>query len=215
VDYATPSGTAILAVDLQPAPLGVVVLGHGAGGDEHAPDLLAVRDASVELGWSVVRVRQPYRVAGRRAPPRAAALDLAFGAVLAGLRGGRVPGLPADLPMVVGGRSSGARVAARTSDDCAGVLALAFPLVPPGKSVSRVDELLAVRSPVLVLQGSRDPFGSAQHVAAAVAGTDIEVVEVPDADHSFRTRKVDPSTTREALAAVRLGAGRWLSALGG
>ena len=213
VDFATAAGTAILSLDLAARPSGVVVLGHGAGGDIDAPDLLAVRLAALTAGLAVVRVRQPYRVAGRRAPAPAAQLDAAFSAVLGGVRNGEVHGLPAHLPLVVGGRSSGARVAARTSEAAAGVLALAFPLVPPGKSVSRVDELLAVRAPVLVLQGSRDPFGSAQQVAAAVQGSDIIVVEVAGADHSFRARKVDAATTKEALSAVQVSAQRWLEAL--
>lgn len=213
VDYATVAGRAILSVDVGTDPSAAVVLGHGAGGDIDAPDLLAVRAAALAAGLAVVRVRQPYRVAGRRAPAPAAQLDAAFSAVLAGLRGGEVQGLPANLPLVVGGRSSGARVAARSSEGALGVLALAFPLVPPGKAVTRVDELLGVTSSVLVLQGERDPFGSAQQVAAAVDGSGIVVVEVPGADHSFRVRKADGTTTRDALTAVRDTAQHWLTAL--
>src|SRR4051812_9711279 len=94
VDYPTAVGLAILSVDLHPRPLGVVVLGHGAGGDIDAPDLLAVRAAALDVGLAVVRVRQPYRVAGKRAPAPAAQLDQAFSAVLAGLRAGDVAALP-------------------------------------------------------------------------------------------------------------------------
>jgi hypothetical protein len=146
-------------------------------------------------------------------PAPAAQLDQAFSSVLAGLRSGAVDGLAPHLPIVVGGRSSGGRVAARTSAGSVGVLALAFPLTPPGKTVTRADELLEAAAPVLVLQGSRDPFGSAEQVRAAVVRRDLEVVEVPGADHSFRTRKVDAATTREALASVAEAAGRWLRGL--
>jgi predicted alpha/beta-hydrolase family hydrolase len=214
VDYATGSGPAILAVDLPPAARGVLVLGHGAGGDVDAADLLAVRDVALEAGLAVVRVRQPYRVAGRRAPAPAAQLDRAFTDVLDGVRAGQLPGLAAGLPVVVGGRSSGARVAARTAEGAVGVLALAFPLVPPGRTVSRVGELVGAGVRTLVVQGSRDAFGSAQDVRAAVAAAAaaalVEVVEITGADHSFRARRADGVTTRQCLEAVSEAVRAWL-----
>lgn len=139
---------------------GALVLGHGAGGGTHAPDLRAAGAVAHALGWSVAYVDQPYRVAGRRAPAPAAQLDTAWLAVLAALREQNGSG-----PLVVGGRSSGARVACRTADDggATGVLCLAFPLHPPGKASdptkSRLPELDAVRVPVLIVQGESDPFG--------------------------------------------------------
>jgi predicted alpha/beta-hydrolase family hydrolase len=156
----TPSGPAQVDLD-RPARgvRGLLVLGHGAGGGVDAPDLLAVRDAALDLGMAVARVTQPYRVAGRRAPVPAARLDQAWITVLADLR--RKRGL-ARVPLVVGGRSSGARVACRTATVCGAdaVVALAFPVHPPGKpDRSRLDELDAVTVPVLVIQGDRDPFG--------------------------------------------------------
>ncbi|WP_420111338.1 alpha/beta family hydrolase [Pseudactinotalea sp.] len=141
---------------------GVLVLGHGAGGGTHAPDLRAAGAVARGLGWSVVFVDQPYRVAGRRAPAPAAQLDVAWLAVLAALR---EKGVIGSGPLVVGGRSSGARVACRTADDGAatGVVCLAFPLHPPGRAndptKSRLPELDAVRVPVLIVQGESDPFG--------------------------------------------------------
>lgn len=134
-----------------------MVLGHGAGGGVDAPDLRAVRDAAVAVGAVVARVEQPYRVAGRRAPPPAAHLDAAWVEVVTRLRrGGR-----RDLPLIVGGRSSGARVACRTAlaVGAAGVLALAFPLHPPRGGASRDHELRSAGVPVLVVSGDRDPFG--------------------------------------------------------
>lgn len=100
-------------------------------------------------------VEQPYRVAGRRSPAPAAQLDAAWVSVLSQL--------PFDeLPLLVGGRSSGARVACRTAADvgATAVLCLAFPLHPPGRpEKSRLDELDAVAVPTLVVQGERDSFG--------------------------------------------------------
>lgn len=106
-------------------------------------------------------VEQPYRVAGRRSPAPAKQLDAAWRAVVTELRHNEIKGLP----LVVGGRSSGARVACRTAAEAAaiGVLCLAFPLHPPGKAndpaKSRLPELAAVKVPVLVVQGEQDPFG--------------------------------------------------------
>lgn len=141
------------------APAGGLVLGHGAGGGIEAADLQAVTAAATERGWSVALVEQPYRVAGRRAPAPARQLDAAWRAVLVDLSEGPMAGLP----VVTGGRSSGARVACRCSGDgvARAVLCLAFPLLPPGKeeSKSRLPELDGVAVPALVVQGRSDRFG--------------------------------------------------------
>ena len=153
----------------------MLVLGHGAGGGVDAPDLAAVRDAAVAAGVRVALVTQPYRMAGRRAPAPAGHLDEAWTAVI------RRIGVP-DLPLIFGGRSSGARVACRTAPvlGAAGVLALAFPLHPPGKpDRSRAAEL-PTTLPTLVLNGDRDPFG------VPVATVNVEVIVRPGATHDLR-----------------------------
>jgi uncharacterized protein len=135
-----------------------MVLGHGAGGGVGAPDLVAATEAALAAGVSVALVEQPYRVAGRRSPAPAAQLDTAWCAVVSQLRAGALAGLP----LVVGGRSSGARVACRTAGETGAmaVLCLAFPLHPPGRPErTRLSELEAVAVPVLVVQGESDPFG--------------------------------------------------------
>jgi predicted alpha/beta-hydrolase family hydrolase len=138
-----------------------MVLGHGAGGGVAAPDLQAAAALAVARGLLVALVEQPYRVAGRRSPPPPARLDPAWTAVVADVTA-RVPGLP----LVTGGRSSGARVACRTAaaTGSAGVLCLAFPLQPRAGAgrpprPSRLPELEGVPCPVLVVQGERDAFG--------------------------------------------------------
>ncbi|MEV6597060.1 alpha/beta family hydrolase [Actinoplanes sp. NPDC051346] len=172
----TPRGPArIRLTDPAGSPLSLLVLGHGAGGDVDAPDLTAVHDVAVAGGVRVALVTQPYRVAGRRAPAPAGHLDEAWTAVLGELAD------PA-LPLIVGGRSSGARVACRTARalGAAGVLALAFPLHPPGKPErSRSDEL-PTGLPVLAVNGDRDPFGVPE-----AAGT-VEVAVRPGAVHDLR-----------------------------
>jgi uncharacterized protein len=173
------------------------VLGHGAGGGVEAPDLTAAARAARTAGFTVVLVEQPYRVAGRRSPAPARQLDTAWLAVTSRLRDGPLGALP----LVVGGRSSGARVACRTApeSEAIGVICLAFPLHPPGRAddpaKSRLAELEAVEVPVLVVQGERDPFGMPP------AGRKREVVRVPG-DHSLRN-----------AAAVGAAVGDWLSRL--
>jgi hypothetical protein len=194
------------------APVGRLLLGHGAGGGIEAPDLLVTRDAAVAAGWAVARVEQPWRVAGRRVAPRPATLDVAWlevAAVLLRSGGGlqRAPDVPGPgpwpgAPLVLGGRSAGARVACRTSGALAahGVLCLAFPLRYPGRpQPDRSGELPADR-PVLVVQGERDAFGSPQDVRGA-APTNVRVVAVAG-DHSLRS---DRAAVRAAVTAFLAG----------
>jgi predicted alpha/beta-hydrolase family hydrolase len=154
MEISTPHGPARALVQEAPEGRGLLVLGHGAGGGVSAPDLMTATRAALEAGVSVALVEQPYRVAGRKSQAPAAQLDAAWEAVVAALA--------SDVPVIVGGRSAGARVACRTADavGAAGVLCLAFPVHPPGKpEKSRLDELDAVAVPVLVVQGESDPFG--------------------------------------------------------
>jgi predicted alpha/beta-hydrolase family hydrolase len=156
-DVATPHGTARFSLGVPATYTGtLLVLGHGAGGDVNASDLVAVRDAALEAGVAVAMVTQPYRVAGRRAPAPAKQLDAAWLTVLADLR------RRLDVTtLVVGGRSSGARVACRTALEAgaARILALAFPLHPPGKPESSRAAELDTGLPTLVINGARDAFG--------------------------------------------------------
>jgi len=151
---------------------GLLVLGHGAGGSTRSVDLLAAREAGLAAGFRVALVDQPWRVRGRKVADPPAKLDIGWLGVLRQLRGS---------PLVVGGRSAGARVACRTAADGAAdaVLCLAFPLHPPGRPErSRLPELEQVDVPLLVVQGDRDAFG-----------VPPGAVLVPGADHGFRVRK--------------------------
>ena len=156
----TPSGEA--RVDLRRpkgTPHGLLVLTHGAGGDADTVDLLAAGEAALALGVALALVTQPFRVAGRGAPSAPAKQDAAWLAIVSALRRRRGLG---SVPLILGGRSNGARVACRTAAACGadGVLALAFPVHPPGRpEKSRLDELDAVEVPVLVVQGAKDTFG--------------------------------------------------------
>lgn len=178
IEIVTPHGLARVRLHRADAPRAALVLGHGAGGGVGAPDLVAVTAAAVEEGVCVALVEQPYRVAGRRSPAPARQLDVAWIAVVEHLRAWQLHGLP----LVTGGRSSGARVACRTAGatGAVAVLCLAFPMLPPRRKgsatepESRLGELDAVTVPVLVVQGEGDQFGmpseGPQRTVVTVAG---------------------------------------------
>jgi uncharacterized protein len=172
LDVETPHGRAVAHLQSVDRPRGALLLGHGAGGGVQAPDLQAATRAALGEDFTVALVEQPYRVAGRRSPAPARQLDAAWIAVVEALRTREL----ADLPLVVGGRSAGARVACRTAaaTEAVGVLCLAFPLQPPRGSQSRLDELDGVTVPTLVVQGTRDQFGmppeAPQRTVVQVAG---------------------------------------------
>jgi uncharacterized protein len=190
IDLATSAGSAWADLDRPRGAGALLVLTHGAGGGVQTADLLAIREACTAGGIAVALITQPYRVAGRRTPPKPGPQDAAWLEAITGLR--RRRGLAA-LPLVVGGRSNGARVACRTAQACgaAAVIALAFPLHPPGHpEKSRLAELEAAGVPTLVVQGDRDPFGMPP------AGEDRSVVVVSGADHAL---KRDTATTSTAV----------------
>ena len=182
----TPQGPGRFFVDLAERASSILVLGHGAGGGVGAADLELLARSLPVLGTTVVRFEQPWRTAGRTVgapPPR---LDEAWLAALSWL----VEQEWAEHPLVVGGRSAGARVACRTASETnpAAIVCLAFPLHPPGRpEKSRAAELLAPTAPRLVLQGTKDSFGNPEEIRAAIgASPGITVVELPGADHGYR-----------------------------
>ncbi|MEU7769417.1 alpha/beta family hydrolase [Nocardia sp. NPDC049190] len=174
----TSAGPAEIELDQPRRPAFLLLLTHGSGGGVDAKDLLAVRDSALRLGGAVARVVQPYRVAGRRAPGSAVKQDEAWLEIVAHLRGRK------RIPLIQGGRSNGARVACRTAVPARvrGVIALSFPLHPPGKpDRSRREELLdAEPVEVVVVNGANDPFGIPDPADAA------EVRVIPGQPHSFR-----------------------------
>jgi predicted alpha/beta-hydrolase family hydrolase len=197
VEIATSAGPAHAELDQPPGPAAtfLLVLTHGAGGGVGTADLLAAAGAGQDLGAAVVRVVQPYRVRGARAPGSAGVQDAAWLDVIAALRA-RFPGAP----LIQGGRSNGARVACRTAPAAGAraVVALAFPLHPPGRPErSRAGELAAAATDVLVINGDRDPFG-----VPAAAGH-VTVTVLAGETHALSRRP----------AAVRPAVRSWLAAL--
>ncbi|MFC0599612.1 alpha/beta family hydrolase [Streptomyces palmae] len=198
----TPAGQARITWHPAGTARAVLALGHGAGGGIEARDLAALAAALPPHGITVALVEQPWRVAGKKLAPAPRTLDTGWTAVWPALTG---PGLP----VVAGGRSAGARVACRTAAGLGAraVLALSFPLHPPGKpEKSRAVELTGSGLPTLVVQGGRDPFGRPEEFPA---GT--ELVPVPHADHGFAVAKSAPITQQAAVDLITGETARWLT----
>lgn len=198
-DIDTPHGPGRLVTSAASRPTSVLLLGHGAGGGIDAPDLQGLASLLPDRGTTVLRYKQPWRVAGRRIAGRPATLDEGWRAAVAAVIK-EFPGLP----LFVGGRSAGARVACRCFEHPAiGVVCLSFPLHPPGAPAkTRVHELLDVTGPRLVVQGFNDPFGSPSEVEDALAGAPgVQIVGV-QGTHSFEAPKRADLTTEQVVAQI-------------
>ena len=199
LELDTPHGRARAHLLPVASPVAALVLGHGAGGGIETPDLVGAAEGARSAGLSVALVEQPYRVAGRRSPAPANQLDAAWTSVVLGLRESPFGGLP----ILTGGRSSGARVACRTAADTnsVAVVCLAFPLHPPGRpEKSRLAELDAVDAPMLVVQGDSDPFGtpppSSNRTVVRIRGT-----------HSLKSSAAVAAALSDWLSTIGLVAG--------
>jgi predicted alpha/beta-hydrolase family hydrolase len=197
---ATPHGDARLVSSRSRHPIATLLISHGAGGGIDTADLEALARSLPGQGITVHRVEQPWKVAGKKVATAPATLDDALRAVADQIR--------PRTPLIVGGRSAGARSACRSARNlgAAGCLALAFPLHPPGRpEKSRVDELKLARVPTLVVQGERDAFGTPEEFPA---GTELAVV--PGADHSFRVPKSGPVTQEDAIGILVEAVLEWI-----
>ncbi|MGW5496563.1 alpha/beta hydrolase family protein [Streptomyces olivaceoviridis] len=184
----------------------VLAVSHGAGGGIEARDLRALAATLPADGVTVALVEQPWRVAGKKVAPAPKTLDTGWRGVWPALTG---PGLP----VISGGRSAGARVACRTAAELGAhaVLALGFPLHPPGKpEKSRADELLGAGVPTLVVQGGNDPFGK----PAEFPEGDFQLIEVPHGDHGFAVPKRAELTQERALEIITGAVREWIASLG-
>ncbi|MBB5128067.1 alpha/beta hydrolase family protein [Streptomyces griseoloalbus] len=200
----------------------VLAVSHGAGGGIEARDLKALAAELPAHGVTVALVEQPWRVAGKKVAPAPKTLDTGWRGIWPALA---APGLP----VIAGGRSAGARVACRTATELGAraVLALSFPLHPPGRpEKSRAEELLGAGVPTLVVQGGNDPFGRPEEFpgygrgraprgrAVTGDGWAYELVEVPYGDHGFAVPKRADITQEEAVAVVTDAVVRWAGSLG-
>lgn len=198
---ATPYGDARLHTDRARRPLAALALGHGAGRGVDAPDLVSLARDLPRAGITVFRIEQPWRVADRRVAGPPQTLDVATIACLNAIR--------VRCPLVLGGRSAGARVACRlaASLGAVGCIALAFPLHVTGSETSRVDELTQAQVPTLVVQGERDRMGRPSEFPA---GVDMTVI--PDADHSFAVPRLAELSQTEVYTLVTEAVLEWVTA---
>lgn len=205
----TPQGEAELVIHRARRPEATLVLTHGAGGDVDARDLTALAARLPSQGVSVILVRMPWRVAGKKLAPRPALIDEAYAAVLRALR--------LRTPLILGGRSAGARSACRiaSAHGAVGVLALSFPLHPPGRpEKSRLEELSGTRLRTLVVQGQRDPFGGPDEFPQeSIDAIDAEIVAVPFADHSFKVPKRADISADEVVELIVEAVLEWIVGL--
>ncbi|MCX4883477.1 alpha/beta family hydrolase [Streptomyces sp. NBC_00847] len=184
----------------------VLAVSHGAGGGIEARDLRALAQVLPGHGVSVALVEQPWRVAGKKVAPAPRTLDVGWRGIWPALAG-------TGLPVISGGRSAGARVACRTATELGAhaVLALSFPLHPPGRpEKSRAGELLGAGVPTLVVQGGNDPFGKPDEFPHGV----YELVEVPYGDHGFAVPKRAQTSQEEAVAIITDAVVKWAGSLG-
>jgi hypothetical protein len=197
---ATPKGEARVVTRRAKRPIATLVLTHGAGGGIDAPDLLRLARTLPQHDVSVTLAEMPWRVQGKRLAPAPPVIDECFTAVVDNLR--------MRTPLVLGGRSAGARSACRIGRrvGARGVLALSFPLHPPGKPErSRLDELLGARVRTLVIQGERDPFGTPEEFP-----DDVELAVVPAADHGMKVPRSADVSQADALAVVLEATLEWV-----
>lgn len=196
----TPHGEARLVTDRSRHPVATLLLSHGAGNGIDTPDLEALARHLPRNGITVVRLEQPWKVAGRKIATAPPTLDAGLVAAADQLR--------VRTPLVVGGRSAGARSAARCARTlgAVGCLALAFPLHPPGRpEKSRLDELRGARVPTLVIQGERDPMGRPEEFPG-----DVDLAVVPSADHGFAVPARGSVSREDALAIIVEAALEWI-----
>lgn len=204
VDVETPYGPGRLHLHPADEPVAVLLASHGAGGGVDARDLVALARFLPPQGVSVALLEQPWRVAGRKIATAPPTLDAALVAAAALV--------DRSLPLVVGGRSAGARSACRSAAalEAAGVLALSFPLHPPGRpEKSRVDELRGAGRTTLVVQGERDPMGRPEEFPDDLAELDLAVV--PGGDHGLKVPARGELTQDEAMGVVVEAAREWLT----
>ena len=169
-----------------------LVLAHGAGGGQHSRFMVEAAKALATRGVTVATFDFPYMSAGRSVPDKAPVLEASWRAAIDAARSHAAF---AGLPLFIGGKSMGGRIASQVAaqrvDGITGLVYFGYPLHPPGKPDQRRDRHLPdILEPMLFVQGTRDPFGTAEEIRALLPRLNdrATLFEVPDGDHSFGVR---------------------------
>jgi uncharacterized protein len=195
-------------------PAATLILAHGAGAPQSSAFMVDFARGMARRGCQAVTFNFPYTEQGRRLPDRAPTLEACFRDVIAAMRA------RADLgtgPLVIGGKSMGGRIASHLAAqglaDLAGLVALGYPLHPPGRPEQlRALHLARIRQPMLIVQGSRDAFGTPEELRPALAplGATVTLQIVEGGDHSFKVPKRGPITQEEVFERVQDEIARWI-----
>jgi hypothetical protein len=207
------NGPWLLMEGPEEAPL-TVILAHGAGAPMDSPFMTVFANGLVAAGFRVGRFEFPYMAArradgGNRPPDRAEVLLACWRAVVAGFD---------PTALVIGGKSLGGRMASMIADDvnARGLFCLGYPFHPPGRpDAVRIAHLATLRTPALILQGTRDPFGSRDEVEKYRLSRAIRIHWLADGDHGFKPRVSSGRTERQNLEEAREAATGFLRALRG
>ena len=187
-----------------------ILLAHGAGAPMDSPAMNAITRSLAEVGLRVARFEFGYMASrrtssARKPPPRAETLCSEYVAAIAALK--------ARGPLIIGGKSMGGRVASMIADEhhAAGLLCLGYPFHPVGKPTQlRTAHLPELKTPALIVQGTRDPFGTREEVAGYKLAKAIEILWLEDGDHDLRPRKaVSGFSLADHLKAMAAATAAW------
>ena len=188
-----------------------ILLAHGAGAPMDSPAMNAITKSLAEAGLRVARFEFGYMASrrtssGRKPPPRAETLEPEYAAAIAALK--------ARGPLIIGGKSMGGRVASMIADErgAAGLLCLGYPFHPVGKPTQlRTAHLAELETPALIVQGTRDPFGTRDEVAAYKLSKAVEILWLEDGDHDLRPRKaVSGFSAADHLKTMAAATAAWI-----
>jgi len=191
--------TAFLITKPSNTPFAHFILAHGAGAPMDTPFMNTIAEGLAEKGILVSRFEFPYmalrRDDGKRRGPGSATKLLDFYRNIVKENAG-------DLPLFIGGKSMGGRIASMIADETGltGVICLGYPFHPPGKPEKlRTAHLEVMQLPTLIVQGERDPFGKPEEVADYTLSSLLKIFWIPDGDHSFKPRKKSGHTEEENI----------------
>lgn len=200
-------------IDTGDAPFATLLFAHGAGAPMDAAVMNRCTEPLCQAGFRVARFEFAYMAARRngqrKPPPKAELLMDEYRAAVAALD---APG-----QLIIGGKSMGGRVASLVADELhaggkvAGLFCLGYPFHPPAKPEQlRTAHLMDLKTPALICQGTRDPFGTREEVAGYDLSTSIEIEWLEDGDHDLKPRKsISGFTHADHLASMAETTAAW------